>query len=190
MPKPVEALPWGSRSSSSTCSPTAARAVARLIAVVVLPTPPFWLAIAKSCGAVGTDSKDDGVKVGHAVEGLMGNVPVLHGLGHLSLPAFPLVEKANSGIGSVPIGPGEQLTERRQRAGGDHVGGRRGYRLNAADHDFGWLFQLHVTGGLTQKGCFPSVRFDQGDLKVRAQGCHDQAGKAGAAAKICQRFGP
>src|SRR5580700_7454324 len=43
IPSPVEALPCGSRSSSSTRSPTAARAVARLIAVVVLPTPPFWL---------------------------------------------------------------------------------------------------------------------------------------------------
>ena len=42
-PRPVEALPCGSRSISSTrCS--AASAVARLMAVVVLPTPPFWLA--------------------------------------------------------------------------------------------------------------------------------------------------
>src|SRR5436189_4995520 len=44
MPRPVEALPCGSESISSTCSPTAASAVPRLIAVVVLPTPPFWLA--------------------------------------------------------------------------------------------------------------------------------------------------
>src|SRR5262249_55884897 len=47
MPRPVEALPWGSRSTIRTCFPQAASAVARLIAVVVLPTPPFWLAIAK-----------------------------------------------------------------------------------------------------------------------------------------------
>src|SRR5271169_4646789 len=47
-PRPVEALPCGSASSSSTRSPTAARAVARLMAVVVLPTPPFWLAIAST----------------------------------------------------------------------------------------------------------------------------------------------
>src|SRR5678815_2906328 len=44
MPRPVEALPCGSASISSTFSPTAARAVPRLMAVVVLPTPPFWLA--------------------------------------------------------------------------------------------------------------------------------------------------
>src|SRR5581483_3446378 len=44
MPRPVEAFPCGSLSISSTRSPTAARAVPRLMAVVVLPTPPFWLA--------------------------------------------------------------------------------------------------------------------------------------------------
>ena len=45
-PRPVEALPCGSRSISSTRQPIAASAVARLIAVVVLPTPPFWFATA------------------------------------------------------------------------------------------------------------------------------------------------
>src|SRR5450759_3696392 len=54
MPKPVEALPCGSRSTISTCSPMAARAVPRLIAVVVLPTPPFWLAIASTRGRAGS----------------------------------------------------------------------------------------------------------------------------------------
>jgi len=38
----------------NTCSPMAASAVPRLIAVVVLPTPPFWLAIAITrAGAAG-----------------------------------------------------------------------------------------------------------------------------------------
>src|ERR1700730_11245531 len=53
MPSPVEALPCGSRSMISTCSPIAASAVPRLIAVVVLPPPPFWLAIAVTRGAAG-----------------------------------------------------------------------------------------------------------------------------------------
>ena len=44
----VEALPCGSASISSTRSPTAASAVPRLMAVVVLPTPPFWLATAST----------------------------------------------------------------------------------------------------------------------------------------------
>src|SRR5450432_2453474 len=48
MPRPVEALPWGSRSTISTGSPAAASAVPRLIAVVVLPTPPFWLTTART----------------------------------------------------------------------------------------------------------------------------------------------
>ena len=47
-PSPVLALPCGSRSMISTRSPTAASAVPRLIAVVVLPTPPFWLASART----------------------------------------------------------------------------------------------------------------------------------------------
>src|SRR3546814_17056886 len=46
MPSPVEALPCGSRSIISVRQPVAASAVARLIAVVVLPTPPFWFATA------------------------------------------------------------------------------------------------------------------------------------------------
>src|SRR5690606_25624805 len=48
MPSPVEALPWGSTSMISTALPQAASAVARLMAVVVLPTPPFWLAMAST----------------------------------------------------------------------------------------------------------------------------------------------
>src|SRR5580693_2666349 len=47
-PRPVDALPCGSLSTSRTLSPTAARAVPRLMVVVVLPTPPFWLAMART----------------------------------------------------------------------------------------------------------------------------------------------
>src|SRR6476620_9110855 len=39
-------LAWGSRSMRSVGLPRSASAAARLMAVVVLPTPPFWLAIA------------------------------------------------------------------------------------------------------------------------------------------------
>ena len=46
MPAPVVALPCGSRSTSSTRRFIAARLAARLTAVVVLPTPPFWFATA------------------------------------------------------------------------------------------------------------------------------------------------
>src|SRR5688572_28687818 len=42
----IELFAWGSRSTSSVRLPRSERAAARLMAVVVFPTPPFWLAIA------------------------------------------------------------------------------------------------------------------------------------------------
>src|SRR5580704_9469166 len=74
MPRPVEALPCGSRSMIKTSSPMAASAVPRLIAVVVLPTPPFWLATASTrgglasctCGARSGAAKGTTVAVGSA----------------------------------------------------------------------------------------------------------------------------
>src|SRR5512138_592990 len=47
MPQPIVALPCGSRSTTSTRWPMRARPAARLTVVVVLPTPPFWLAMQK-----------------------------------------------------------------------------------------------------------------------------------------------
>src|SRR6516225_2731790 len=47
-PKPLVALPWGSESMTSTLMSFAASEAAKLIAVVVFPTPPFWLAIANT----------------------------------------------------------------------------------------------------------------------------------------------
>ena len=48
MPRPLVAFPWGSISTSSTRRPMLARQAPTLTAVVVLPTPPFWLTIAKT----------------------------------------------------------------------------------------------------------------------------------------------
>ena len=45
-PRPDVALACGSASSSSTFLPRMASEAARLIAVVVFPTPPFWFASA------------------------------------------------------------------------------------------------------------------------------------------------
>src|SRR5271165_1864486 len=45
-PTPLEAFDWGSQSTSSVRAPDDASEAARLMAVVVLPTPPFWLATA------------------------------------------------------------------------------------------------------------------------------------------------
>ena len=44
-PSPTESAPCGSMSTSRTRRSCSASAAPRLIAVVVLPTPPFWFAI-------------------------------------------------------------------------------------------------------------------------------------------------
>ena len=49
MPLPVVALPCGSRSMTRTRLPLEASDAARLTVLVVLPTPPFWLATARIC---------------------------------------------------------------------------------------------------------------------------------------------
>src|SRR5690606_4102781 len=59
-PSPTESAPCGSKSTSSTLRPYSARAAPRLMVVVVLPTPPFWLAMAMiragPCRSVGIGS--------------------------------------------------------------------------------------------------------------------------------------
>src|ERR1017187_2972704 len=45
-PRPEVALAWGSQSMTRTRLPLSARMAAMLMTVVVLPTPPFWLATA------------------------------------------------------------------------------------------------------------------------------------------------
>ena len=54
-PARCEALPCGSRSMTSTRLPCSASATARLTVLVVLPTPPFWLAtvMIRRCGRRG-----------------------------------------------------------------------------------------------------------------------------------------
>src|SRR6185437_13518159 len=51
-PSPYRTEPCGSASTSSVFMPRRARAAARLIAVVVLPTPPFWLTIERTRGTL------------------------------------------------------------------------------------------------------------------------------------------
>src|SRR5687767_8505984 len=47
MPRPTDKAPCGSKSTSSTRRPYSARAAPRLMVLVVLPTPPFWLQTAR-----------------------------------------------------------------------------------------------------------------------------------------------
>ena len=53
MPRAVEALPCGSRSITRIRAPYSARPAATFTVVVVLPTPPFWLATTKTRVSVG-----------------------------------------------------------------------------------------------------------------------------------------
>ena len=103
MPSPVLALPCGSKSTISTRFLVAASAVARLIAVVVLPTPPFWLAMARMRGAaLGAPSvatahfgemQDHAGRIGHALDAVDGELPILARLGQFFLRAAALEEE-------------------------------------------------------------------------------------------------
>ena len=98
-PRPVEALPCGSMSTISTFSPIAASAVPRLIAVVVLPTPPFWLETARTrvLPAMDTSEAPDGNDTAARIAARDGQValemPDLAGFDQLSLDLFPLEKK-------------------------------------------------------------------------------------------------
>src|SRR5215210_7334074 len=52
-PKPLVAFPWGSISTIRIFSPNPARYAARLIAVVLFPTPPFWFTMATTVAIAG-----------------------------------------------------------------------------------------------------------------------------------------
>ena len=90
----------------------------------------------------------------------------------------------------MPVCPGEQLAEGRQSPRGDYLGRGRRHGLDAADDDFGLVFQGHAAGGFAQESSFPGIRLDQRDRKVGAQGRNNQTREPGAAAQVGQRFGP
>src|SRR5688500_9046421 len=75
-PMPLVAFPCGSPSTSSVRCSAAARLAARLTAVVVLPTPPFWFATAMI----------------RATESLSGRQKSLHGLEQRSRWYGPIEE--------------------------------------------------------------------------------------------------
>src|ERR1017187_1536685 len=58
-PRPVVELPWGSASMTRTWRSFAARDAPRLMAVVVFPTPPFWLATAMTLRKVRGSSRGE-----------------------------------------------------------------------------------------------------------------------------------
>src|SRR5581483_3783093 len=121
MPRPVEALPWGSMSTISTFSPTAASAVARLIAVVVLPTPPFWLATASTRRRWGSAATAQSRQLEHAAVGAAAarqqpgvEIPRSGSVSQLGLYILALEEQTFSP--RAEVGPGEFEQPRRWSA--------------------------------------------------------------------------
>src|ERR1700761_8171052 len=104
MPRPVEALPCGSMSITRVGSPTAARAVPRLMAGVVLPTRPFWLATTRTRGFRGGDMTGDQLSHHHYSSRRVGlawdlralHVPIFRGFGQFRPHILTLQEQANS----------------------------------------------------------------------------------------------
>src|SRR6056297_215854 len=131
MPNAVEALPCGSRSTISTRRPARARAAATFTAVVVLPTPPFWLAMVSTRVTGDPPSANQGP--------MDGPVPW-----PTARSMFP--------VKHPPASPGRRVGVRRlwtraslcrSTSGGDH-GGRR-FHHTLPDHEHP---RVHQTMGL------------------------------------------
>src|SRR5215470_17070884 len=173
MPRPVLALPWGSASMISTRLPQAASAVAKFTAVVVLPTPPFWLASAMIRAGGGGDwvalaatvtldlrqSQDGPRRVGSAGESLHPHPPCFGCLGQFLVDPNALVKQGDRAGMEEWLRELEQDIERCHRAGGDEVGGKRRHRLEATivDHNVAAERQPGDPRGLAQEGAFARV---------------------------------
>src|SRR5258706_15986702 len=93
-PTPLVALAWGSASTSRVRFSAAASDAARLTADVVLPTPPFWFAIAMTrpmragIYATGGGGDRDGIPLLHVQQGAGGRGQVrTQASGHSGLEA-------------------------------------------------------------------------------------------------------
>src|SRR5258708_35008632 len=111
---------------SNTFSPMAARAVPRLIAVVVLPTPPFWLEIANtfSCLA-GTnklrDFENAPARIAQAVMYYGGESPGLPRFCDLTVNCDALQKQAFCTPLQRRLGEPEQARQGRAGACGHHL---------------------------------------------------------------------
>jgi hypothetical protein len=126
IPSPVDAFPWGSRSTIKTRFFNRASAAPRLIAVVVLPTPPFWFVTARirvRCSGMGQvpDAEDDRVRCRHRRLDVDLHLPV--GARGFKLQAMigALLKQAETVRSHVPVRPLEEPGQRGQRTGADDV---------------------------------------------------------------------
>src|SRR6516165_9247597 len=179
MPSPVLALPCASRSMTRMRRPAAASAVARLIAVVVLPTPPFWLATAtmRARCMTGTmrgrtstaarltgyllQAKNDPPRIGTALVKRRRHCPAFAREGQFLPDPFAFEKQALAVGGKERLGKTKQSVERRAGAGGHEVNRMRRDRLDAtrAQRHEG----LSNACRFTQKGAFSRIGLDQLD---------------------------
>src|SRR5258708_34699562 len=134
MPRPVDALPCWSVSTSNAFLPLAGRAVPRLIAVVVLPTPPFWLEIANILNwLAGThklrDFENAPARIAQAVMDVGGESPGFPRFRNLAVNLGALQKQA------FCTPPKRRLGEPQQA--GQGRAGARGHDLDVKDQVFG-----------------------------------------------------
>src|SRR3954447_24412960 len=185
MPSPVLALPCESRSTISTERPLAASAVPRLIAVVVLPTPPFWLATASTrpCPAgicslapdtlQPADDEDTALGVRQARLPLDLHCPASGRLGQFRLD-LPALEKKAAGRGCGETrGQRQKIRQGCQGAGRDDV--RREGRGGLDPAGVGGDWRSCRPRGLAQERRLAAVALDQVDLGHTQDG-EDEAG--------------
>ncbi len=127
-PSPTDSEPCGSKSTSSTLRPYSASAAPRLMVVVVLPTPPFWLHIeitrAPPCrvSGVGSGMNGIGLPVG----------PITTSPASSTTVAAAAVDAGECLLATRCLGEGDRLTHTelsgrgaRDDAEGRHLGGVR-----------------------------------------------------------------
>src|SRR5262249_7720374 len=108
----TDRAPCGSKSTSSTRRPCSASAAPRLIVVVVLPTPPFWLQMAAilagPCESTGSGSGNTGMgrPVGPSTPGLTSKVRDA-ATANCPSPGIAVNALAGTGTLSAPQGCGK-----------------------------------------------------------------------------------
>src|SRR5688500_5929901 len=190
-PQPMVALPCGSRSINSTRRCVAASEDARLTAVVVFPTPPFWFATAMIRFTTSNPSKFDETTLG--IESWDGDR--MH---REQLPArrkrLDFVLRHSTFHGEEPPTPSGQvsrhpheLRERAERAGDHAVEGPWrlvGLRPERDHFDVG---QVEARHDVAQESGFFSGGFDEGEAPVGVRDGERQARKARAGADVRDR---
>lgn len=188
-----------------------AREAARLTVVVVLPTPPFWLATARICalmcfavvlsvdgwivplfGMLGLFSDDlfaDDDDMAFGIE--LGDVQCFDffdgdAFGQFVdffLRVYAFHGRPVAAVFEEVLGPVDEVGEFGKGAAGDDVGAAVGGGFYAAADDAD-VFKAEFDDGLLQKGGFFGVGIEEGDVEVGAADGGGDAGLSAAGADV------